>query len=84
MLAVGALQRSNSNLEDTISLKDRSIAKNESLIEAKSKALQQKNIVISDIGEQLTRVREFLTTKQQQVSLLWLISCLPTDTSTVL
>ena len=78
--AVGALQQSNSNLEDTISLKDRSIAKNESLIEAKSKVLQQKDIVISDIGEHLSRVREFLTSKQQQVSLL---SCLSTDTSTV-
>ena len=41
------------------------IKRNESELEANARVLKEKDAVISGMGEQLSRIRECLTTKQQ-------------------
>ena len=53
------------SLQNIISIRDAKITANSSEIEAKIRALQEKNAVISGMSEQLTKAREYLATKQQ-------------------
>ena len=52
-------------------IKDATITKKSSDIEAKIEALKEKDAIISGINEQLTRTREYLAS-EQQVSVLTL------------
>ena len=54
-----------SNLEAESSRKDATIERNTTELESKSRALEEKNAIISGMGQQLARSREYLTAKQQ-------------------
>ena len=54
-----------SNLEAESSRKDATIESKESELESKSRALEEKDSIISGMRQQLTRTREYLTSKQQ-------------------
>ena len=69
---VTALQDANSQLQsnviekDTIILmKDASIERKDSELEAKNRALEEKDATLSAMGEEITKTRKYLTTKQQ-------------------
>ena len=51
--------------DSTIQMKDASAKRKDSEIEAKSRVLEEKDAIISVMSEQLTKTREYLTTKQQ-------------------
>ena len=66
------LQVTNSKLQSdiagkdtTIQMKDASAQRKDSELEAKSRALEEKDATILAMNEQLTKTREYLTTKQQ-------------------
>ena len=59
------LEADNMLKDGSISSKDAAIKRNESELEAKTKLLQEKYAIISEMSEQLTRAREYLATKQQ-------------------
>ena len=54
-----------SNLEVESSRKDATIERNETELESKSRALEEKDSIISGMRQQLTRTREYLAAKQQ-------------------
>ena len=54
-----------SDLEAESSRKDAMIEKNTTELESKSRALEEKDSIISGMRQQLTRTREYLTAKQQ-------------------
>ena len=67
---ITALQGTNSKLqsdvaekETTIQMKTALLKRNDSVIEAKIRALQEKNAAITTMSEQLTKTREYLATK---------------------
>ena len=69
---ITTLQDTNSRLQSdiiegdtTIQMKDASAKRKDSEIEAKSRALEEKDATILAMSEQLTKTREYLTTKQQ-------------------
>ena len=69
---ITTLQDANSRLQSdiiegdtTIQMKDASAKRKDSEIEAKSRALEEKDATILAMSEQLTKTREYLTTKQQ-------------------
>ena len=71
---VTTLQDANSKLlsditgigkDTTIQLKNASVKRNDSELEAKSRALEEKDATISVMSEQLTKARDYLTTKKQ-------------------
>ena len=69
---ITTLQDTNSRLQSditekdtTIQMKDASAKRKDSEIEAKSRALEEKDVTILAMSEQLTKTREYLTTKQQ-------------------
>ena len=59
------LQGTISNLQSDIKGKDASIIRRDSEIEAKARALEEKDATISAIGEQLNKARECLIANQQ-------------------
>ena len=66
---VSSLQHINSTLEADTSRKDAVIKRNESELEVKTRAVLEKDAIISGMSEQLTRAREYLATKQQVSSM---------------
>ena len=60
-----SLQEKVSSLEAESSRKDAMIEQKDSELELKSRALEEKDSIISGMRQQLTRTREYLTTKQQ-------------------
>ena len=54
-----------SNLEAESSRKDATIERNKTELESKSRALEEKDSIISGMRQQLTRTREYLIAKQQ-------------------
>ena len=62
-----------SDLEAESSRKDVTIERKDSELESKSRALEEKDSIISGMRQQLTRTREYLTSKQQ-VSIIILSS----------
>ena len=54
-----------SSLEAESSRKDATIERNTTELESKSRALEEKDSIISGMRQQLTRTREYLTAKQQ-------------------
>ena len=54
-----------SSLEAESSRKDATIERNKSELASKSRALEEKDSIISGMRQQLTRTREYLTSKQQ-------------------
>ena len=69
---ITTLQDTNSRLQSYITEKDTAIQKNyasskrkDSELEAVSRALEEKDATIAVMNEQLTKTREYLTTKQQ-------------------
>ena len=71
---ISSLQHVNSKLEVDISTKDATIVRKSAELEASIRNLKEKDTIIVGMNEQLTRVREYLTTKQQVSSLL--ITCI--------
>ena len=59
------LQTDIAGKDTTIQMKDASSKRKDSELEAKSRALEEKDATISAMSEQLTKTREYLTTKQQ-------------------
>ena len=59
------LQTDIAGKDTTIRMKDASSKRKDSELEAKSRALEEKDATISAMSEQLTKTREYLTTKQQ-------------------
>lgn len=62
---VNSLQHKLSTLEAESSRKDSTIQRNATELEAQNRALAEKDFVISGMEMQLTKTREYLTTKQQ-------------------
>ena len=62
---MNSLHHMVSNLEVDTSRKDATIQRNDTELEAQSIALKEKDSVISGMREQLTKTREYLTSKQQ-------------------
>ena len=62
---ITTLQDTNSRLQSDITEKDTTIQINYSQLEAMSRALEEKDATIAAMNEQLTKTREYLTTKQQ-------------------
>ena len=60
-----SLKLKNTMLEAEISIKDATIKGHESELDAKTKALKERDTVVSGLSEQLIRVRENLSSKQQ-------------------
>ena len=60
-----SLQYTNSNLEADISRKDANTVRNEAELETLARNLQEKDAVIVGMKEQLSKMRKYLTTKQQ-------------------
>ena len=60
-----ALKSTNLTLEANVSRNDATIARKEVEREASVKALEEKDSIISGMREQLTKIREFLSIKQQ-------------------
>lgn len=69
-LKINSLEHVNSSLEMHNAAKSASVKRKDSIIEAKTRALQQKDAIISGMSEKLTRAREYLATKQQVSSKL--------------
>ena len=69
---INSLQHVNSKLESDISRKDAAIMRKSTELEACTTNLQEKDTIIVGMKEQLTRAREYLTSKQQVSS--WLIT----------
>ena len=74
---ITSLQDTNSKLQSDIAETDTAIQKNcasinrkDTEIEAKSRALEEKDATISAMSEQLTKTREYLTTKEQVSSIM--------------
>ena len=63
--SISKLQSDIAGKDATIQIKDASAKRKDTEIEAKRRALQEKDATISAISEQLTRTREYLTTRQQ-------------------
>ena len=59
------LERTNLILEANISRNDATIARKEVELEASTKALEEKDSIVSGMREQLTKTTEFLSAKQQ-------------------
>ena len=60
-----ALKSTNLTLEANVSRNDATIARKEAEREASVKALEEKDSIISGMREHLTKIREFLSAKQQ-------------------
>ena len=60
-----SLQEKVSTLEVESSIKDATVERNKIELESKSRALEEKDSIISGMKQQLTRTREYLTAKQQ-------------------
>ena len=60
-----SFQQKVSNLDAESSRKDATIERNKTELESKSRALEEKDSIISGMRQQLTRTREYLTVKQQ-------------------
>ena len=63
--SISKLQSDIAGKDATIQIKDASAKRKDTEIEAKRRALQEKDATISAISEQLTKTREYLTTRQQ-------------------
>ena len=72
MSRINSLQHTNSKLEDDISRKDVAIVRKSTELEACARNSQKKDSIISGMKEQLTKAREFLTTKQRVSSFVYL------------
>ena len=64
---INSVQGTSSTLNgaDIALASSRTIERKDSEIEAKTRALQEKDVIISGMSEQLTRAREYLASKQQ-------------------
>ena len=60
-----SLEHIISTLESELSRKSATIERNESELKAKTKALEERKVIISEMSEQLTKAREHLSSKQQ-------------------
>ena len=67
MANISSLQHINSNLESDISRKNETIIGNSAKLESCSRHLQEKDIIIAEMKDQLSRVRDNLT-KRKEVS----------------
>ena len=62
---VSSLERTNSKLEASISRQDATIVRKGAEFDAHVRVLKEKDTIISGMNEELTKTREYLTTKQQ-------------------
>ena len=62
---IDSLQHVNSQQEDDLSRKDAAIVRKRAELGTSAKSLQEKGAIISDMNNQLTRVREHLAAKKQ-------------------
>ena len=68
LLLQGTVSRLQSDITDkntAIQMKEAIIRRKDSKLEAKSRALEEKDATISVMSEQITKIREYLATKQQ-------------------
>ena len=65
ILRINSLQCTNAKLKADISRIDAHTVRNEAELKVNDKVIQEKDAVISGLGEQLTKTREYLTTKTQ-------------------
>ena len=69
--AISELQADIVEKDGVIQIKDTSAKRKDSELEAKSRALEENDATISAMSEQLTKIREYLTTKQQDLVSLY-------------
>ena len=62
---IESLQSTVSTLEERLAAKEASVSGKDSELEAKTKALKEKDVIISGVARQLTRARECLAIRQQ-------------------
>ena len=63
--SIHVLQQNNSTLQGEISKKEAVLQLNKYEIEARKRALEEKDSIISDVNAQLTRTREYMSSKKQ-------------------
>ena len=65
LCTISELQADTAEKGSAIKMKDTAAKRKDSELEAKSRALEEKDAAISAMSEQITKIREFLATKQQ-------------------
>ena len=70
LCTISELQVDTAEKDGVIQMKDTAAKRKDSELEAKSRALGEKNATISAMSEQITKMREYLTTKQQVSNLM--------------
>ena len=62
---ISELHTAAADKDDIIQMKDILVKRKDSDLEAKSKALEEKDVAMLAMSEQVTKARDYLTTKQQ-------------------